>query len=99
MMKLTLTIVRDDDADKTVEALVAHGFYVTRLASTGGFLRKGNSVLLSGVEDDQLDEMVKVIQSHTEIHMQPPMAHLLQEKAQVSRAVVFVLGLEQLLKL
>ncbi|TFG72590.1 MAG: hypothetical protein E4H27_02335 [Anaerolineales bacterium] len=97
-MKLTLTIVRDDDADKTVDALVSNGFYVTRLASTGGFLRKGNTVLLSGVEDEQLNQMVKIIRSQTEIHIQPPQSPLLQETV-VNRAVVFVLGMEQLIKL
>ena len=97
-MKFTLTVVRDDDANKVVDALTAHGFYVTRLASTGGFLRMGNTVLLSGVEDDQLDQMLKIIQTHTEIHVQPPASHLSPE-TRVSRAVVFVLGLEQLVKL
>ena len=97
-MKFTLTVVRDDDANKVVDALTAHGFYVTRLASTGGFLRMGNTVLLSGVEDDQLDQMLKTIQTHAEIHVQPPASHSSQE-TRVSRAVVFVLGLEQLVKL
>lgn len=97
-MKLTLTIVRDDDADRAIDALVANGFYVTRLSSTGGFLRKGNTVLLSGVEDDQLDQMIKIIRSQTEIHIQPPMSPFLQETV-VNRAVVFVLGMEQLIKL
>jgi uncharacterized protein YaaQ len=97
-VKLTLTIVRDDDTDKVIDALIAHGFYVTRLASTGGFLRMGNTVLLSGVEDDQLDQMLKVIRAHTEIHIQPPRSQVSQE-TQVSRAVVFVMGLEQLVKL
>jgi uncharacterized protein YaaQ len=97
-VKLTLTIVRDDDADKLVDALVDHGFFVTRLASTGGFLRIGNTVLLSAVEDDQLDQVVQVIRAHTDIHVQPPRSQRLQE-SQVSRAVVFVLGLEELLRL
>jgi len=97
-VKLILTIVRDDDANEVVDALIAHGFHVTRLASTGGFLRMGNTVLLSGVEDAQRDQMLKIIQTHTEIHVQPPASHLLQE-TRVSRAVVFVLGLEQLVKL
>ena len=97
-MKLILTIVRDDDASEVVDALTAHGFYLTRLASTGGLLRMGNTVLLSGIEDDQLDQMLKIIQTHAEIHVQPPTSHLLQE-TRVSRAVVFVLGLEQLVKL
>jgi uncharacterized protein YaaQ len=97
-MKLTLTIVRDDDADNLVDALVAHGFYVTRLSSTGGFLQLGNTVIVSGVEDNQLDHMLKVIRSHTEIHIQPPRSKL-REETRVSRAVIFVLDMEQLLKL
>ncbi len=39
-MKFTLTVVHDDDANKVVDALTEHGFYVARLASTGGFLRR-----------------------------------------------------------
>ena len=97
-MKFTLTVVRDDDANEVVDALTAHGFYVTRLASTGGFLRMGNTMLLSGIEDDQLDQMLKIIQAHAEIHVQPPVSPSSQE-TQVSRAVVFVLKLEQLAKL
>jgi uncharacterized protein YaaQ len=97
-VKLTLTIVRDDDANKVVDALTEHGFYITRLASTGGFLRMGNTVLLSGIEDDQLDQMLKIIQTHTEIHVQPPTSNLLQE-TRVGRAVVFVLELEQIARL
>ena len=97
-MKLTLTVVRDDDANKVMDALIAHGFYVTRLASTGGFLRTGNTVLLSGVEDDQLDQMVRITEAHTGIHIQPSRSPLSQD-TWVSRAVVFVLGLEQLVKL
>jgi uncharacterized protein YaaQ len=96
-VKLTLTIVRDDDADEVADALVANGFYVTRLASTGGFLRMGNTVLMSGVEDDQLDQIFKVVQGHTDIRVGPPSQP--SQDTPVSRAVVFVLGLEQLVKL
>jgi uncharacterized protein YaaQ len=97
-MKLTLTVVRNEDADAVVQALIAHGFYVTRLPSTGGFLRAGNTVLLTGLEDDQLEAMTEVIQSRTRLRVQPPAGQILQE-TQVSRAVVFVLGLEELRKL
>jgi uncharacterized protein YaaQ len=97
-MKLTLTVVRNDEVHKVVDALTENGFYVTRLTSTGGFLRMGSTVLLSGVEDDQVDQMMKIIRSHTRIHVHPPSSHLLQETT-ASRAVVFVLGLERLEKL
>lgn len=97
-MKLILTVISDDDVDECIDALVAQNFYVTRLPSTGGFLRKGSTVLLSGVEDDQLNQMIKIIRSHTDIHIQSPNSRISQETV-VNRAVVFVLGLEQLVKL
>ena len=49
-MKLIIAIVRDVDAGPVTDQLVAHGHRVTRVASTGGFLRRGNVTLLIGVE-------------------------------------------------
>ena len=97
-MKLLLTIVRDDDASGVVDALTEHGFGVTRLTSTGGFLRMGNTVLLSGIEDDQLDEVLEIMRAHTEIHVVPPSSRV-REETQVRRAVVFILGMEGIVKL
>ena len=41
-MKLMFVIVRDIDAGDVVQALVENKYRVTRVASTGGFLRRGN---------------------------------------------------------
>ena len=38
------------------------GFGVTKLATTGGFLRAGNTTLISGVEDDKLQDALGVIE-------------------------------------
>lgn len=97
-MKLVHVIVRNEDAHKVAEALVENGFYITRLASTGGFLRMGNTVFISGIEDDQLDGLYKIIRAHTEIHIHPPSSRK-SEETRVSRAVVFVQDMEKLLKL
>jgi uncharacterized protein YaaQ len=53
-MKLLIFVTEDGAADSAVDALVEQGFRVTRLASTGGFLRKGNTTLLVGVEDEKI---------------------------------------------
>jgi uncharacterized protein YaaQ len=52
-MKMIITIVRDKDDQQVIDQLVTQGFRVTRVASTGGFLRRGNVTLLIGVERDQ----------------------------------------------
>lgn len=55
-MKLIVFVTNDSDADASVDALVEQGFRVTRLATTGGFLRRGNTTLLVGVEDSQVEQ-------------------------------------------
>jgi uncharacterized protein YaaQ len=60
-MKLLVFVTEDSVADPTVDALVEQGFRVTRLASTGGFLRKGNTTLLVGVEDNAADRASEIV--------------------------------------
>lgn len=62
-MKLIIAVVQDKDALKLIEALVEKGYRATKLASTGGFLREGNTTLLVGVEDDHVDPVVGTIKS------------------------------------
>ena len=57
-MKLIIAIVRDVDAGPVVTRLVDDGYRVTRIASTGGFLRRGNVTLLIGIEAGQVDEVI-----------------------------------------
>lgn len=56
-MKLMIIIVRDSDTEAAVQELVRGDYRVTRMSSTGGFLRRGNSTLLVGVEDEQVDKV------------------------------------------
>lgn len=63
-MKLVIAIVQNRDADIAVEALTNRGFYVTRLASTGGFLHEGNTTILTGVDEARVEAALKVLQEH-----------------------------------
>lgn len=60
-MKLVLAIVNNDDWAALNQALVKEGFSATRLATTGGFLRVGNTTLLAGVEDHKVQRMIDII--------------------------------------
>jgi len=53
-MKLILAVVRDTDETPVLNKLVEKGYRVTRMASTGGFFRKGNVTLLIGVDEEQV---------------------------------------------
>lgn len=60
-MKLMIVILRDGDAGAVVDRLIHEGYRVTRIASTGGFLRRGNVTLLIGVEDQHVDAVVDLL--------------------------------------
>lgn len=48
-MKLVIAIVQDEDASRLVGKMMDSGYRVTKLATTGGFLKAGNTTLLTGV--------------------------------------------------
>jgi uncharacterized protein YaaQ len=60
-MKLVITILRDSDSDTVIQALTAASFRVTRIASTGGLLRRGVATLLVGVDDSQVEAAIQVM--------------------------------------
>ena len=62
-MKLIIAIVQDEDSSKLLSVLMQQGFGVTKLATTGGFLKAGNTTLLLGVDDNRTDEAVSTIES------------------------------------
>lgn len=62
-MKMVMAIIQADDAPKTMDALVQAGHRVTRLATTGGWLRRENVTLLLGVEEEHVDDVLKVLRS------------------------------------
>ena len=62
-MKLIIAIVQDEDASKLLSVLMQQGFGVTKLATTGGFLKAGNTTLLLGVDDNRIDEAVSIVES------------------------------------
>lgn len=60
-MKLIVAIVQDYDCDRLLTAVTNAGWRATRIASTGGFLRTGNTTVLLGVADDQVTNCLDVI--------------------------------------
>lgn len=109
-MKLIIAIVQDEDSSRLIGQLMNDGFGVTKLATTGGFLRAGNTTLLVGVEDDRFQEAMdlieKVCKSRKQIATSPsPVAGTSGVYAPypievvVGGATIFVLTVDQFVKL
>ena len=88
-MKLILAVVTQRDAPAVMEALVAAKLQVTKLASMGGFLKKGNVTLLIGTEDALVDPALQVIQ-----RTRPPQ----DRAARTEGGIAFVLKVDRLVR-
>lgn len=62
-MKLIIAIVQDDDAADLIDCLTEEGYRVTKLATTGGFLKSGNTTLMIGVEEERVENALGFIEN------------------------------------
>jgi len=83
-MKMIVAILKNDDTELVTQALVENGLCVSRIASTGGFLRQGRSTLMVGVEPKRVDEVIQVISDHCAPKIEPILR----------RATIFVINVE-----
>ncbi len=88
-MKLIIAVVRDIDHDPVSSALTSAGYRVTVIASTGGFLRRGSSTLLIGLEDPQVDDALALVRKSCTPAAEPGQ----------KRATIFVLPVDNLVQL
>ncbi|MCL8205959.1 cyclic-di-AMP receptor [Ligilactobacillus agilis] len=104
-MKLIIAIVQDKDSSKLSNALVEADIRATKLSTTGGFLRAGNTTFLIGVEEDKIETVLAIIKESSqkrEQYMAPPInldspmeaAHTYPIEVQVGGATVFVLPVD-----
>ncbi|HLR02623.1 MAG TPA: cyclic-di-AMP receptor [Virgibacillus sp.] len=63
-MKLIIAVVQDKDSNILVDALAEKNFQTTKLATTGGFLKEGNTTLMIGCEDVHVEEALNVIRDN-----------------------------------
>ncbi len=64
-MKLILAIVSHDDANTVQQQLVKENYFATKLSSTGGFLKKGNTTFMIGCDEDSVSNVIDIISEHS----------------------------------
>lgn len=64
-MKMIFAVVNNDDGAIVNAQLIKAGFQVTKMASTGGFLKKGNTTFIVGTEDEKSEEVVDIIRRYS----------------------------------
>lgn len=110
IMKMVIAIVQDDDSLDVVDALTEKNFRVTKLATTGGFLKSGNTTLMIGVEKENVEAVIDIIkdicQKRTEVVASPspltgsPGIYMQYPiEVEVGGATVFVLDVDQFVRI
>ncbi|GEO74855.1 hypothetical protein FD30_GL001876 [Levilactobacillus namurensis DSM 19117] len=105
-MKLLIAIIQDKDANRLSNQFIDHDFRATRLSTTGGFLKSGNTTFMLGVDDERVEEVLELIKttSHTRQQFMAPPVNLDAQldntssypvEVQVGGATVFVLPVDQ----
>lgn len=105
-MKLVVAVVQDQDSSRLSNALTKNEFRATKLASTGGFLRSGNTTFLIGTEDSLIPNVLDIIRDNCRAREQmvAPVSPLggnaesyipYPVEVEVGGATVFVLPIEQ----
>jgi uncharacterized protein YaaQ len=85
-MKLVWAIVQSEDAGNAVKALLGRGYRTTRINTVGGLLRRGNVTLMTGVEAEQVDDVITTLRQHCQARQASE-----DSPAPRARAVVFVI--------
>lgn len=107
-MKLVFAIVNSEDDHLVIKHLNKEKFSVTKMASTGGFLRVGNTTLLVGTSEENVERVIEIIREHSKRRKQflvnseqPYMASLAPSpvtqtnEIEVGGATIFVVDVEK----
>ena len=106
-MKMVLAIINYDDAQDVISALTQAGFFITKLATTGGFLKTGNVTILIGLDESKLEECLSILREYSSSRHQivPSISDLggyfssAPMRIETGGAAVFVLNVERFEKL
>lgn len=66
-MKLIIAIIEDQYTNEIMKVLMENKLRITKLASTGGFLKAGNTTLLIGTEEGELEKTIGLIRGICEV--------------------------------
>ncbi len=62
MMKLVLAIVNEEQVHDLMKAVTEEGYSVTKLATTGGFLRTANTTIICGTEEEKVEKYLEIVE-------------------------------------
>ncbi|MDO5715381.1 MAG: cyclic-di-AMP receptor [Tissierellia bacterium] len=89
--KMMIAIVQDKFIDELIDRFLDEDIHVTKLSSSGGFFKSGNSTLLLGCEEEELDHIDQIFREVTKTES----IHNEMGDFDISGATVFVIDVEE----
>ena len=109
--KLVMAVLQGDDYPDVVRDLNEHGFYVTLLNSSGGFLKKRSMTLMIGVEEPKVQSALDILKqcagrrkqmTYSNLSMSAggpnPSIPMMPVQMDVGGVVVFIMDLDDIQK-
>ena len=102
-MKMIMAIIGSEDADDLVYELNQNSFFVTKLSTMGGFLKKKSTTLMLGVDDSRVEEAITIIKKMSGtreqlVYTPPTMAGTVPMNMKVGGSTIFVMNVEDFQK-
>src|SRR6056297_2252993 len=108
--KMVVAIVHDHDAHDLMDNLSSEGYIATKMASTGGFLREGNTTFIIGTDKNHIKDVLNIISDNCKSRERTiaPMSPVANSLAgyytfpmdiKIGGATVFILDVEQFIKM
>ncbi len=108
--KMVIAIVHDNDAHNLMDNLASEGYQTTKMASTGGFLREGNTTFIIGTDEKHVEKVLDIINDNCKTRKRTiaPMSPVANSLAgyytfpmdiQIGGATVFILDVEKFIKM
>ena len=69
--KMILAILEDSDSNNVMRSLHDAGHPLTLIDSTGGLLKRGNSTLIAGVDNSDVNDVISLINMECEPCVNP----------------------------
>ncbi|MGO1581378.1 MAG: cyclic-di-AMP receptor [Peptoniphilaceae bacterium] len=94
-MKMIIAIIQDKFIDKLMDRFLDEEIYVTKVSTSGGFFKSGNTTLLVGADESELDHIDSIFREVTQTEeVKTEMGSF-----EISGATIFVIDVEKSLRI
>lgn len=94
-MKMIIAIVQDKFIDELIDTFLDEDIHVTKVSSSGGFFKSGNSTLMIGAEEEELDNIDKIFRKVTKTEV----TKTDKGEFEISGATIFVIDVEKSMRI